>query len=97
MKIIYIIFGLIIAIVLLEFVKHHFLKKTSKLIMFGFIILVIFLSFSYTFKDVDDFKDNSIIQTGAVITGGIITIFNENVDTEAIINSTVKSNKLFKS
>lgn len=97
MSIIYILIGLVIAVFLLEFIKHHFLKKTSKMIIFGFIILFLFLAFSYAFQDVEDFKDSNVIQTGAAVADGFVKIFEENVDTDALINSTVKSNKLFKS
>ncbi len=97
MEFIHIIILIIMAIFLLEILKHFLVKKTSKTIILIFIILVFFLLFSYNFKDVDFLKENQFIQTGAVIADKLVTTFNNNVDTEVLLNSTVKSNKLFKS
>lgn len=97
MELWYIIIGVILVIVVLEIVKHLFFRKSAKLVMILFIVLILFLAFSYAFKGVEKFQDNSFIQTGAVVSGEIVDFFKEKVDTKDIINSTVKSNKLFKS
>jgi len=97
MEIIYIIAGLILSLIVLEFVKHMFFKKTAKFVVIIFVIFILFLSFSYILKDVESFKENNFIQTSAVISGEIFDIVKENVDKDALLNSTVKSNKLFKS
>ena len=97
MEIVHIIIFIIATILVLEVVKHFFFKKTAKVIMFFFVILILFLAFSYTFKNVEKFQDNHFIQTGAVITGEVVDFLKEKVDTKSLVNSTVKSNKLFKS
>lgn len=45
----------------------------------------------------ESFQDNKFVQTGAVIAEEIVKIFQERIGSEQIINSTLKSNKLFKS
>lgn len=97
MDIVHVIIGIIITIVVLEIIKHLFFKKTAKLVMFVFIILILFLLFSYTFKNLEVFEGNRFVQTGAVVAGKIVDILKDEVDTQSIVNSTVKSNKLFKS
>ena len=97
MEFIHIILFLICGIVALEMVKHLFFKKTSKMIMIFFIVFISFLVFSYSFKNIEKFEDNKLIQTGAVISGEIVSVFKEKVDIKELVNSTVKSNKLFKS
>jgi len=97
MNIIHIIIGVVIVIVLIEVIKHLFFRKTAKLIMIIFVLLILFLVFSYSFKNMESFQDNKVIQTGAVITDKFFGLLKENIDTEAFVNSTVKSNKLFKS
>ncbi len=72
-------------------------RKTSKLLMTLLLVLIFFLLFSYAFKNKVSFQDNKVVQTGAVIAEEVVKIFQERIGSEQIINSTVKSNKLFKS
>ena len=97
MGLIQIVIALIVVVIVMELVKHLFFKKSSKIFKVVIITLAVFLLFSYAFKDVDHVGENKIIQTGAAITEEISQTFEEKVDTEGIINSTVKTNKLFKS
>ena len=97
MEVIYIIMGLIGIVIVLEVLKHMFFKKSAKTILIFFVILVLFLSFSYTFRNIETLEDNKIVQTGALITGEIVNLLKEKGDISSFINSTVKSNKLFKS
>lgn len=96
MEIVPLLVGFIIAIVVLEVIKHLFLKKSAKIVLFLFVLLILFLGFSAAFKDVDPFKENSFIQTGAVVAVALKDAITDKVDTEEVLNSTVKSNKLFK-
>lgn len=97
MDVIKIIIFVIAIIFVLELVKHMFFKKTAKFVILIFMILIIFLAFSYTFKNAETFQGNRFVQTGAVVAGEIVDFFGKRVDTESLVNSTVKSNKLFKS
>lgn len=96
MEIIHVVVGILIFISCLEIIKYLFLKRTVKITFFLIIILILFLCLSYILRDVETFKDNNVIQTGAVVVGELTNFFKEKVDPECIINSTVKSNKLFK-
>lgn len=96
MEIIHVIAGILILLSCIEIIKYLFLKRTVKLIMLVLIILILFLCLSYILRDVETFKDSNVIQTGAVIAGELTNFFKEKVGPDYIINSTVKSNKLFK-
>lgn len=96
MNFILLIIGLIGVIVALEMMKHLLFKKTSKMIIIFFIVLILFFAFSYTFRDVETFQDNKVIQTSAVVSEEIFGILKEKVDIGGVVNSTIKSNKLFK-
>lgn len=96
MNLVHIIIGILILISCLEIIKYLFLKRTVKITFFILIIFILFLCFSYTFKEVENFKDNKFIQAWAVVAGELTDFFKEKVDPEYIVNSTVKSNKLFK-
>ncbi|MDP2907570.1 MAG: hypothetical protein Q8O03_06520 [Nanoarchaeota archaeon] len=97
MEIIHLILGIIVAIACSLIIKHMIFKKTSKLLMTLLLMLILFLIFSYAFKNTGSFQDNKFVKTGAVIAEEVVKIFQERIDSEQIINSTVKSNKLFKS
>ncbi len=97
MEIIHIILGIIVVIACIEIVKHLFFKKTSRLLMVSLFVLIFFLVFSYVFKDSESFQDNKFVQTGGVIAEEVVQIFKEKVGSEQFLNSTLKSNKLFKS
>lgn len=97
MEVVRIILGMIILIACFSIIKHLIFKRTSKLLMTLLLVLIFFLLFSYLFKNTGSFQDNKFVQIGAVIDEEIIQIFQERIGSEQIINSTVKSNKLFKS
>jgi len=97
MGIIHLILGIIIIMVCLSIIKHIIFKQTSKLLMTLLLLLIFFLIFSYVFKNIESFENNKFVQTGATIDGEVIKLFQERIGSEQIINSTVKSNKLFKS
>lgn len=97
MDIVQIAVGAIICIVLMELIKHFFFKKTAKLVIMLIIIFILFLVFSYAFKNVESFQDNKLVQTGAVVADKLFGVLKEKADTDSFVNSTLKSNKLFKS
>ncbi len=97
MEIIHLILGIIVAIACFSIIKHMLFRKTSKLLMTLLLVLIFFLLFSYAFKNTESFQDNKFVQTGAVIAEEVVKIFQERIGSEQIINSTVKSHKLFKS
>lgn len=97
METIHIILGIIVVIACFSIIKHMLFRKTSKLLMILVLVLIFFLLFSYSFKNKVSFQDNKFVQTGAVIAEEVVKIFQERIGSERIINSTVKSNKLFKS
>ena len=81
MALTHIIIGIILAIILLELVKNLFFKKSSKFLTIVIILVIVFLAFSYTFKNAETFKDNEFVQTGAAIAGDFVGFFEEKVDT----------------
>jgi len=97
MDIILIIICLVGLLLVMEFFKHLLVKKSAKLITIFFIILIFFLLFSFAFKNSEVFEENKIIQTGATISDSINEIIKDKIDLNDFTNSTLKSNKLFKS
>lgn len=92
----YIVAWFVASLISLKVIKGLFFKKTVKLFTMALLVIILFLLLSYAFKDISSFQDNKFVQTGAVVAEKIIGAFKENVDTEQILNSTLKSNKLFK-
>jgi len=97
MELLTVAIGLILLILAFKFVQHLFSQRFDKIIIFIFLVVAIFLLFSYAFKDAEVFEGNKIVQESSAVAGNVIGVFKEKVDTESLVNSTVKSNKLFKS
>lgn len=91
MNIIYIILLVILGLIILEAVKHLFVRKFSKTIFIIFIIFLILITISYFVADSPVFEDNKFVQTGAVIAENV----KENIPTEGITSS-LDTNNFFE-
>jgi len=100
MEITQFVLGLIVAVVAFKVVKHLLFRKTYKVLMAAILLLIIFLYFCYILNDYSKFKDNKIIYTGSAVAEEVMNIFKEEtgvVQIDQLVNSTLKTNKLFKS
>jgi len=83
---------IVLAIVLFELIKHFFLRKFARTIIFIVLIIGLFLTVSYYAADISTFKNNKFVQTGAVIAENLI----ESIPTEKIDEIPLSPNNLFK-
>ncbi|MDD5177898.1 MAG: hypothetical protein PHT54_01275 [Candidatus Nanoarchaeia archaeon] len=74
-----IVVGIIVLWLLIELLKHLFLRKTAKVLIMLILIGVLFLGTSKIMSDsglID--QDNKVITTGATITDKILDNFGKN-------------------
>ncbi|MDD5253716.1 MAG: hypothetical protein PHG05_01250 [Candidatus Nanoarchaeia archaeon] len=75
-----ILIGILVLWLLIELLKHLFLRKTAKVFITLLIILLLFLGTSKLMIDSDIIKkdDSEVITTGAAITDKILNTFGES-------------------
>jgi len=81
----------IVGFIIFEFTKHLLFKKTAKVILVIFLILILFLTFSYFTADQQAFRENKAIQTGAAIAESI----DKNLDLSKYFKD-LNTDNLFK-
>lgn len=89
------IIGMVIGVLIFEVVKHFFLRRTGRFVLFLVLLFILFIIFSAIFAKTDFFEGNKFVQTGAAI-ANVFSVNTEGFTEEGVEKGSSIFNSTFK-